>query len=89
MEKVEINLSKIQIEEIKELAQSIYGNCEISTMTRVVEDALKMRVVWHLINGELSVQIDEPLIDWTFAEEKSDDEIKGQLLELLFNKRGN
>ena len=87
MEKVEINLSKSQIEEIKELALSVYGNCEITTMTRVVEDALKMRIVWHVLNGELSVQIEEPLIDWTFAEEKSNDEVRGQLLELLF-KRG-
>ncbi|MFC1998837.1 hypothetical protein ACFLVR_04245 [Chloroflexota bacterium] len=87
MGKVEINLSKSQIEEISELALSIYGNCEIATMTLVVEDAIKMRIVWHVLNDELSAQIEEPLMDWTFAEEKSNDEIKRRLLELLF-KRG-
>ena len=87
MGKVEINLSKSQIEEIRELALSIYGNCEIATMTLVVEDAIKMRILWHVLNDELSAQIEEPLTDWTFAEEKSNDEVKRRLLELLF-KRG-
>lgn len=57
---VELELSAELIELLRELALRYHGDSEDATISKVVEDAIMMRLLWLYQSGNVANQIDDP-----------------------------
>lgn len=61
MAELEIELESDLIEQVKHLAVRHYGDSGDTSMSRVAESALKMRLLWLILVKEGGNEIEEPI----------------------------
>ena len=83
---LEIELTKELTEGIKDLAMRHYGNDEDASVSRVIEDALLVRLVLLEGLGKAGQEVDEPIINWE-PEELGEEEPTASIQDWLFRRR--
>ncbi len=83
MEILEIEITRELSKRIKDLALRHYGNNGDVSVSRVVEDALVMRLMLCERLGNPGEEVDEPIINWVPGEEQTNPKID----DWLFRRR--
>lgn len=85
----DIELDSDLIDGIKRLAARHYGEVSDTSIARVTEVALEMRLLWQeLVNGGES-EIEEPIVNWRFANKQPAEQLPVKIQSLLFRKGGS
>ena len=83
---LEIELGNDLLEEVRHLAKRHYGNDEDASVSRVVENALDMRLLLSERLGDPGEEVGEPIIDWE-PQEPEGENPKADITEWLFKRR--
>ena len=83
---LEIEIGNELIEGIKDLAMRHYGNNEDASVSRVVEDALLVRMVLMEGLGSAGQEVEEPIINWV-PQELGGEEPTAAIQNWLFRRR--
>jgi hypothetical protein len=86
MAELEIYLEGKLLEGISKLAMKHYGEDSESSRKRVVETALKMRIVWSNSIERGQQETDEAVSNWEFAESPVTEENTGTISNWLFRR---
>lgn len=84
---LDVEIDSDIIKGIKELATRHYGDDSDSSISRVVEVALEMRLAWRERAGRAGDEIDEPLTRWEFPEVKPEEQCQSIIQSWLFRKK--
>ena len=83
----DIELDSGLIDGVKDLAAHYYGDVSDASIARVVEVALNMRLQWQESVNPDETEIEEPIVDWKFADRDSDRRLPTKVQNLLFKRR--
>ncbi len=83
---LEIELTKELTEGIKDLAMRHYGNKGEASVSRVVEDALLVRLMLLEGLGSAGQEVGEPIINWE-PQELGEEEPTTSIQDWLFRRR--
>jgi hypothetical protein len=87
MAELDIDLGNDLIDGVRRLAAHHYGDVGDASIARVTEVALEMRLLWQeLVKGGES-EIEEPIVNWKFANTDSAGSSPAEVRGWLF-KRG-
>jgi hypothetical protein len=86
MAELEIYLEGKLLEGISKLAMKHYGEDSESSRKRVVETALKMRIVWSNSIERGQQETDETVSRWEFSESPVTEENTGTISDWLFRR---
>jgi hypothetical protein len=84
-----IELGDEVIERIKAIATSHYGNNRDSSVSRVVESALEMRLLSIRLIDKGRDEIEEPIAHWQFVNNQPTEQLPEEILSQLFRKGGS
>ena len=82
-----VEISSDTIKGIKDLAVRHYGDDSDSSISRVIEVALEMRLAWREHAGSAGDEIEEPLVQWEFAEVKPEQQRQPDIQSWLFRRK--
>lgn len=86
MENLCVNIDDKQDEEISNLAMKHYGDDSKASRQRVIETALKMRILWSQLVERGQQETDEAVSRWEFAESPSIRENSDRIQHWLFRR---
>lgn len=84
---LDIELSSELIDGLKRLAARHYGDSGESSMGRVVEAALEMRLLWLDLSEIGGQEVGEPVIDWKDEGVHTADQVESEVRDWLFKGR--
>lgn len=83
----DIELDADLIEGVRRLAVRHYGDSGDASIDRVAESALEMRLLWQdLVKGGHN-EIEEPIVNWKFANGESAGQLPTEIRGWLFKRR--
>ena len=68
MGELDVDLSSDLVEQVRQLAVRHYGDASDASISRVVEVALEMRLLWQGQANVSSNDIEEPVANWEFSD---------------------
>ena len=83
---IEIDLANDLLKEIHKLAERHYGNCGAPEVSRVFEDALRIRLTLLDWLGDHGQEVNEPITNWQFGEVNQ--QMGAVVQDWLFRKGG-
>jgi hypothetical protein len=86
MAELDIYLEGKLLEGIRKLATKHYGEDSEASRKRVVETALKMRIVWSNSMERGRQETDEAVSSWEFSESPVTEENRGTISDWLFRR---
>ena len=88
MAKWDIEVGSGLIDGVKRLAARHYGDVSDTSIARVTEVALEMRLLWQeLVKGSEN-EIEETVINWKFMNGESTGQLSAEIRSWLFRKGG-
>ncbi len=84
---LDIEIDSDAMRGIKDLAILHYGDDSDSSICRVVEVALEMRLGWRERVGSPGDEINEPVARWEFSEVRPEQERQTDIQTWLFRRR--
>ena len=84
---VELELSAELIELLRELARRYHGDSEDATISKVVEDAIMMRLLWLDQSGNVANEIDDPVAQFEVQTSPSEEHVRAAIKDFLFRRR--
>ncbi len=86
MTRLDVEISARDIDALRRLARAHYGNDTDTSVSKVMEAALALRLEWLSVAGDISHRTQEPVLTW--AEEPLADESEPPAVsEWLFEGR--
>ena len=89
MPNIELNLNANLIEGIENLAIRHYGSSQQSSIERVVEDSLELRLMWAELVTEGGKEVEEPVVNWELKSASENRQLRTTVRDLLFRRREN
>jgi hypothetical protein len=86
MAEVETNIRDEMLEQIGRLAVKQYGDGSEASRERVIETALKMRILWSRSVRVGQQETDEAVTSWEFPESEANEENAGSIRNWLFRR---
>ena len=83
-----VELDDEVVTKIREIAERHYGDSGDVSVCRVVESALKMRLLSVQLAQEGAADIEEPVVDWGFGDKQPAAQLPGVIQSWLFRKGG-
>jgi hypothetical protein len=83
-----IELNNELIEAVKDLAQRHYGDTTDASIGHVVEASLKIRLLCLELAEGSGSEIEEPMVNWEFADKQPSQQLPSGIREFLFKKGG-
>jgi hypothetical protein len=77
------------VEGTKYLALRHYGDASETSIRRVVESALEMRLLSIILVEGGENTIEEPITDWEFTNNKPDEQLPDEIQSWLFRRGGS
>ena len=68
MGELDVELGGDLVEQVRQLAMHLYGDATDASISRVVEVALQMRLLWQGQANVSSNDIEEPVANWVFSD---------------------
>ena len=87
MATLEVEIGADLIKAAKSLALRHYGNDEDTSVSRVIEAALMMRLLWLQLVDVAGREVGEPVANWEFGDDDASEQVDGDLRNLLFKRR--
>lgn len=84
---VELELSAELIELLRELARRYHGDSEDAAISKVVEDAIMMRLLWLDQLGDVANEIDDPVAQFEVQTTPSEEHVRAEIKDFLFRGR--
>ncbi len=84
-----VELDDEVVTRIRAIAERHYGDSEDASVCRVVESALKMRILSMRLAQEGAADIEEPIAEWEFADSQLAGSLPGNIQGWLFRKGGS
>jgi hypothetical protein len=89
MTNLDIEFAKEIINGVRSLAVDHYGDGSEASISRVVESALKMRLLSMILVEGGGNEIEEPVTDWEFANKQPAEQLPEEIRSWLFRKGGS
>lgn len=87
MAELEIVLGNDLVEGIKRLALVHYGDGGETSVGRVVECALEMRLLWLRLIEEAGKEVNEPITNWETEDALASEEGQARVRDWLFRRK--
>ena len=87
MATLEVEIGAELLKVAKNLALRHYGDDGDAAVSRVVEAALMMRILWLHLAEVSGREVGEPLASWEFGDAKDYDQLQEELNDLLLKRR--
>lgn len=87
MAAVDTSLGSDLIEGVRRLAVRYYGDESEASQQRVVDAAVRMRILWTALAEGGGSNVEEPEIHWEFGEKQPTDKSLPEICEWLFGRR--
>ena len=87
MADLDVELESKLMERVKSLAVRHYGDSGPTSIRRVFETALEMRLLWIDRAKAVGAEVEEPVVDWQCGRTPATDPSKPEIGEWLFGRR--
>ena len=87
MATLEIEIGADLLKAAKSLALRHYGDDEDASVSRVIEAALMMRLLWLHLVEVAGREVSEPVANWEFGDDEASEQVGADLGNLLFKRR--
>ena len=85
---ISVELDHEVVTKIRAIAERHYGDNGNASVCRVVESALKMRLLSMKLAQEGVAEIEEPVVGWEFRDKQPAAQVPGVIQSWLFRKGG-
>ncbi len=89
MTTLDLEINSNLMERIKDLAERHYGNASEVALSRVVETALEMRLLYAERVEEAGGEVEEPIVDWEFGSGPVSEQVRSSVRGFLFKRRNS